>query len=134
MNAGALRSNWLALRSLSRAILRGFVRDRAALIFSILIPVLFLVLFGSLYKNTSAAKISVVEVGKVFAGTTNESRRTIDGLLGDGERPVAEVKYLYATDDDQLFQPVFVRLRDDKPANECLRSQLSKTNREAVDQ
>ena len=65
MNAGALRSNWLALRSLSRAMLRGFTRDRAALFFSILMPVLFLVLFGSLYKNTNAAKISVVEVGKV---------------------------------------------------------------------
>jgi len=65
MRPGALRSNWLALRSLSRAMLRGFSRDRAALFFSILMPVLFLVLFGSLYKNTNAAKISVVEVGKV---------------------------------------------------------------------
>ena len=33
-----------AFRSLSRAMFRGFVRDRTALIFSILIPVLFLVL------------------------------------------------------------------------------------------
>jgi ABC-2 type transport system permease protein len=65
MNARALRGNWLALRSLSRAMLRGFARDRSALIFSILMPVLFLLLFGSLYKNTSAAKVSVVEVGKV---------------------------------------------------------------------
>jgi ABC-2 type transport system permease protein len=62
MNA---RNNWLALRSLSRAMLRGFTRDRAALFFSILMPVLFLLLFGSLYKNTNAAKISVVEVGQV---------------------------------------------------------------------
>lgn len=57
--------NLAAFRSLSRAMLRGFVRDRAALVFSILIPVLFLMLFGSLYKNTNAAKVSVVEVGKV---------------------------------------------------------------------
>ncbi len=57
--------NTTALRSLSRAMLRGFVRDRAALVFTILIPVLFLVLFGSLYKNTNAAKISVVEIGRV---------------------------------------------------------------------
>jgi bifunctional non-homologous end joining protein LigD len=75
----------------------------------------------------------LMEVGKVFAGTTNESRKTIDALLGDGKRPVAEVKYLYATDDEQLFQPVFVRLRDDKPAKECVRSQLKKTSRDAVD-
>jgi ABC-2 type transport system permease protein len=57
--------NLTALRSLSRAMLRGFVRDRAALVFSILIPVLFLMLFGSLYKNTDAPKMSVVEVGRV---------------------------------------------------------------------
>jgi bifunctional non-homologous end joining protein LigD len=66
----------------------------------------------------------------VFAGTTNESRAELDERLAAGERPVAEVRYLYATDDEQLFQPVFIRLRDDKPANECLRSQLEKTRRD----
>jgi ABC-2 type transport system permease protein len=57
--------NWTALRSLSRAMFLGFVRDRAALVFSILIPVLFLLLFGSIYKSTSAPRVSVVEVGRV---------------------------------------------------------------------
>ena len=57
--------NVQALRSLSRAMFRGFVRDRSALIFTILIPVLFLVLFGSIYKSTSAPKVSVLEVGQV---------------------------------------------------------------------
>ncbi len=51
--------------SLSRAMFLGFVRDRAALIFSILLPVLFLLFFGSIYKNTSAPKINVVTVGQV---------------------------------------------------------------------
>lgn len=54
-----------ALRSLSRAMYLGFVRDRTALLFSILIPVLFLVLFGSIYKSSSAPKVSVIEVGRV---------------------------------------------------------------------
>ena len=54
-----------AFRSLSRAMFRGFVRDRAALVFSILIPVLFLVLFGSIYKSSTAPKVSVIEVGRV---------------------------------------------------------------------
>ncbi|MGO9296146.1 MAG: ABC transporter permease, partial [Streptosporangiaceae bacterium] len=36
-----------------------------AMVFTILIPVLFLVLFGSLYKNTSSPKVSVIEVGRV---------------------------------------------------------------------
>jgi ABC-2 type transport system permease protein len=53
------------LRSLSRAMFTGFVRDRSALVFTILIPVLFLVLFGSIYKSSSTPKVSVLEVGKV---------------------------------------------------------------------
>jgi ABC-2 type transport system permease protein len=51
--------------SLTRAMLRGFIRDRAALIFSILLPVLFLLFFGSIYKNANAPKINVVTVGRV---------------------------------------------------------------------
>ena len=54
-----------ALRSLSRAMYLGFVRDRAALLFSILIPVLFLLLFGSIYKSSSTPKVNVIEVGRV---------------------------------------------------------------------
>ncbi len=56
---------WQSFRSLSRAMYLGFVRDRAALFFSILFPVLFLLLFGSIYKGSSTPKISVVEVGRV---------------------------------------------------------------------
>jgi ABC-2 type transport system permease protein len=54
-----------AFRSLSRAMLRGFVRDRTALVFSLLLPVLFLALFGSLYRNTDSPKLSVIESGQV---------------------------------------------------------------------
>jgi ABC-2 type transport system permease protein len=54
-----------ALRSLTRAMFLGFTRDRGALIFTILIPVLFLVLFGAIYKGSSSPKVSVVEVGRV---------------------------------------------------------------------
>ena len=64
--------------SLSRAMLLGFVRDRAALIFSILLPVLFLVFFGSIYKNSSAPKISLVEVGRVQL--LNQARQADPGL------------------------------------------------------
>lgn len=69
------------------------------------------------------------EVGKVFAGTTNATRKLLDAALGRGERPVCEVRYLYATDDCQLFQPVFVRHREDKTAKECVRDQLLGTSR-----
>ncbi len=64
-SARAGGANWQGFRSLSRAMFRGFIRDRAALFFSILFPVLFLLLFGSIYKSSSTPKITIVEVGKV---------------------------------------------------------------------
>jgi len=72
------------------------------------------------------------DVGRVFAGTTNASRRELDERLARGEQPVCEVKYLYATDDDQLYQPVFVRVRDDKDPDACVRAQLKHTSRAVV--
>lgn len=103
------------------------------------------------YKFTKSADVVIVEnagnayamvvhdaagkarpIGKVFAGTTNELRADLDARLGRGETPVAEVEYLYATDDDQLFQPVFLRLRDDKEPDECTLDQLVKTSREVM--
>lgn len=85
---------------------------------------------GNAYRMGVWDQARIFEVGKVFAGTTNESRRALDERLRRGERPVAEVRYLYATADHQLFQPVFVRLRDDKPSEQCRRDQLVDTNRE----
>jgi len=75
---------------------------------------------------------SLFECGKVFAGTTNASRKALDAALGRGEQPICEVRYLYATDDHQLYQPVFVRSRDDKPAKQCVRAQLLTTCRKVV--
>ena len=69
-----------ALRSLSRAMYLGFVRDRAALLFTILIPVLFLVLFGSIYKGGGATKITVIEVGRV--GMLDQAEAAAPGQLG----------------------------------------------------
>jgi bifunctional non-homologous end joining protein LigD len=85
---------------------------------------------GNAYQMAIFHAGEVREVGKVFAGTTNQSRKLIDELISSGERPVAEVQYLYATDDDILFQPVFVQLRDDKDPEECTLDQLVRTNRE----
>lgn len=57
--------NVAAFRSLSRALLRGFIRDRTALAFSILLPVLFLALLGSLYHGSGTPKLTVIEIGNV---------------------------------------------------------------------
>jgi bifunctional non-homologous end joining protein LigD len=72
----------------------------------------------------------VRKVGKVYTGTTADERKKLDAILKDGEAPVCEIRYLYATEGDICFQPVYVRLRSDKEATECLLSQLVRTNRE----
>lgn len=73
----------------------------------------------------------VRKVGKVYTGTTADERAKLDAILKSGTAPVIEVRYLYATESDILFQPVYVRLRDeDKTVEECLLSQLVRTNRE----
>src|SRR5262245_66623251 len=51
--------------SLSRAMLLGFVRDRTALFFTIVFPLMFLVLFGGLFKNAGIAKSKILEIGPV---------------------------------------------------------------------
>jgi ABC-2 type transport system permease protein len=55
----------MKLASLSRAMFLGFARDRAAMIFSILLPVLFLLFFGTIYKNTAAPTIKLITIGRV---------------------------------------------------------------------
>jgi ABC-2 type transport system permease protein len=67
-------------RSLSRAMFAGFVRDRTALVFTVLIPVLFLLLLGSIYKNPTAPKITIIEVGKV--AMVDQARAASPGALG----------------------------------------------------
>jgi ABC-2 type transport system permease protein len=53
------------LSSLSLAIARGFFRDRTALFFTILFPLMFLVLFGGIFKDQTASRSEVVQIGDV---------------------------------------------------------------------
>jgi ABC-2 type transport system permease protein len=53
------------LGSLSRAMLLGFVRDRTALFFTIIFPLMFLVLFGGLFKDSGASRVDVIQIGAV---------------------------------------------------------------------
>ncbi|TKK89835.1 ABC transporter permease [Herbidospora galbida] len=54
-----------AFTSLSRAMLLGWFRDRSALFFSILFPLMFLVLFGGIFSDMGTSKMAVIQVGKV---------------------------------------------------------------------
>jgi ABC-2 type transport system permease protein len=53
------------LTTMSRAMALGFFRDRTALFFTILFPLMFLVLFGGIFKNQSLPKSDVIEIGPV---------------------------------------------------------------------
>ena len=77
----------MAFRSLSRAMLRGFLRDRTALIFTILLPLLFLALFGSLYKNTSTPKLTVLKVGQVSLLSQENIRQGLGKVLTVTQAP-----------------------------------------------
>jgi len=45
---------------------------------------------------------------------------------------VVEVRYLYVTEDHKLYQPVFLRKRDDKTPEDCTTDGLQYTNRRVV--
>jgi len=87
---------------------------------------------GNAYRMVVYDGRKLCEVGRVFAGTTNASRQDLDARLASGASVVAEVRYLYATDDHQLFQPVFVCIRDDKVASACVRAQLVRAGRDVI--
>lgn len=51
--------------SLSLAIVRGFIRDKSSVFFALVFPLMFLVLFGSIFSDQSQSKVNLVEVGTV---------------------------------------------------------------------
>ncbi|WP_067798570.1 ABC transporter permease [Actinomadura formosensis] len=57
-------STFGSFKSLSRAMFLGFGRDRAALFFTVLFPLMFLVLFGGIFGHQTTSKVNVLEVGR----------------------------------------------------------------------
>ena len=51
--------------SLSKAMFLGYMRDRAAMFFTILFPLMFLVLFGGIFKDTTSSRSEVIQIGQV---------------------------------------------------------------------
>lgn len=84
--------------SLSKAIARGFVRDRTAVFFTIIFPLMFLILFGGLFKDQSLPKSTVVQVGAVTM---------LDQLPSDARDGIAEILDITKSDDrDAALQKV----------------------------
>ncbi len=54
-----------AFSSLSRAMLKGFYRDRMSLFFAILFPLFFILIFGTVFSGSGTAKPKVVQIGSV---------------------------------------------------------------------
>ncbi|MEU2349893.1 ABC transporter permease [Modestobacter sp. NPDC049651] len=106
------------LRSLSRAMLRSFFRDRASLFFTFFFPLMFLVVFGLVFRGGggSATELAVVGDGPVIAALPDsvvdaQRYETADAAIAkveDGDLPGALVEdgdrvilYFAATDQVQ---------------------------------
>lgn len=57
-----------AFKAIAVGILKGFSRDRASVFFSIVFPLMFLVLFGGILTNTSVSEIETRTIGEVERG------------------------------------------------------------------
>jgi ABC-2 type transport system permease protein len=77
------RSGTGAFVNLSRVMLVAFVRDRTALFFALLMPLMFLVLFGFLFKGASSTHVSVAQVGPVAVldSVPPDARAELDQVL-----------------------------------------------------
>ncbi|SRR6266487_737501 len=71
------------LVTLSHALVRGYLRDRAALFFTILFPLIFLFLLGGLLGGNKIARSNVVLVGQVavYDAQPAHQRAAVDRVL-----------------------------------------------------
>ncbi|WP_340539846.1 ABC transporter permease [Nocardioides sp. GXZ039] len=51
--------------ALSRAIIKGFLRDKASVFFAIIFPLMFLVLFGGIFSDQGQSKPDLIQVGDI---------------------------------------------------------------------
>ena len=56
-------TGWNQLGTLTRAMMRGFLRDRTALFFTFFFPLMFLLVFGLIFRDSGSTSITVGVVG-----------------------------------------------------------------------
>ncbi len=79
-----------AFKALSVAIAKGFLRDKAALFFAIVFPLMFLVLFGGIFNYENAPKSDLVLIGDVAL---------LDDLTGGAKEAFDKTFEVTRTDD-----------------------------------
>ncbi|RKN11084.1 ABC transporter permease [Streptomyces radicis] len=87
-----------AFRSLSRAMVLGLLRDRTAVFFMLIFPLMFLALFGALFQDSGVPRSSVVQIGNVAVldDMPEEQRAALGDALevtrsGDRARAIEQV-------------------------------------------
>ncbi|MFE2727679.1 ABC transporter permease [Kitasatospora sp. NPDC059327] len=80
-----------AFASLSRVMVVAFLRDRTAVFFVILFPLMFLMLFGTLFKGASSPHAKVAQVGAV---------QVLDSVQGDGRAALEKVLTISRSEDE----------------------------------
>jgi ABC-2 type transport system permease protein len=78
----------------------GYVRDRTSTFFTLLFPLMFLLIFGLLLRDTGASKSEVIQVGPVGV---------LDSITGDGREAVERVLEIERSDD---LDAALERVRD----------------------
>jgi ABC-2 type transport system permease protein len=81
-----------AFVGLTRVMWLGFVRDRGALFFTMIMPLMFLLLFGALFKSAGAAHVTIGQVGQV---------QVLDSVQGDDRTELAKTVTITKFDDEQ---------------------------------
>ncbi|MQY10298.1 hypothetical protein SRB5_04050 [Streptomyces sp. RB5] len=84
--------------SLSKAMALGLLRDKAAVFFTLLFPLMFLLLFGALFKDAGPAQGTVVQIGRV---------QVLDELPADARKALSDVlKIEKSKDREQALEDV----------------------------
>lgn len=78
------------IRPLAVAMAKGFVRDRMTLFFTILFPLMFLFLFGSIFADPAQPRSELLVIGR---------SALVDGLTGDARAAVDDSFAVTSTDD-----------------------------------
>jgi ABC-2 type transport system permease protein len=72
-----------AFGAVAAAIIKGFFRDKAAVFFAIVFPLMFLVLFGGIFSDQTQSEVEMVQVGEVelFDQLPDEARAAFDATF-----------------------------------------------------